>query len=289
MQAPLCLIGCVVAWWLLGDTERRANVKFDVKGALLLGAGSVMILLAINRGPAWGFLAVRTVFVAILGVVALAVFVRVEKRASDPMLPLKWFGTRNVAFPVASQALTNFAYMGGFMIVPQLLEVGLGFSTSHIGWLIIARPLVFSLVAPFSGRIAIRIGERNSGVIGAIAVMCSMLMLSQINFGSSDLFIAVGLSLSGAGLGIASPALTALLANSVDVADLGVASAVQQLLNQMGAVLGAAVMVGVHEATIGSGIVRSFSYALLAGAISSAIGIFAASAVRRTPLQSPFG
>jgi ABC-type Fe3+ transport system permease subunit len=48
-------------------------------------------------------------------------------------------------------------------------------------------------------------------------------------------------------------------------------------------------MVGVHEATIGSGIVRSFSYALLAGAISSAIGIFAASAVRRTPLQSPFG
>jgi hypothetical protein len=51
----------------------------------------------------------------------------------------------------------------------------------------------------------------------------------------------------------------------------------------MGAVLGAAVMVGVHEATISSGIVKSFSYALLAGAISSAIGIFAASAVRRTP------
>lgn len=287
MQAPLCLIGCVVAWWLLGDTERRANVKFDVRGALLLGAGSVMILLAINRGPAWGFLSARTFLVAVLGVAALLAFVRVEKRASDPMLPLKWFRTRNVAFPVVSQALTNFAYMGGFMIVPQLLEVGLGFSTAHIGWLIIARPLVFSLVAPFSGRIAIRIGERNAGVIGAIAVMCSMLMLSQIDLGSSDLFIAVGLSLSGAGLGIASPALTALLANSVEVADLGVASAVQQLLNQMGAVLGAAVMVGVHEATISSGMVRSFSYALLVGAISSAIGIFAASAVRRTPLQSP--
>ena len=116
-----------------------------------------------------------------------------------------------------------------------------------------------------------------------------MLMLSQINLGSSDLFIAFGLSLSGAGLGIASPALTALLANSVDVADLGVASAVQQLLNQMGAVLGAAVMVGVHEATISSGIVSSFSYALLAGAISSAIGIFAASAVRRTPIRSQVG
>ena len=85
-----------------------------------------------------------------------------------------------------------------------------------------------------------RFGERNAGVIGAIAVMFSMLLLSQVDAGASDLYIAFGLSLSGMGLGIASPALTALLANSVDVADLGVASAVQQLLNQMGAVLGAA-------------------------------------------------
>ena len=163
-----------------------------------------------------------------------------------------------------------------------MLEIGLGFSTAHIGRLIIARPLVFALVAPVSGRIAMRIGERNAGVIGATAVLGSMLALSQIDVGSSDLFIAFGLSLSGVGLGIASPALTALLANSVEVADLGVASAVQQLLNQMGAVLGAAVMIGVHQATINSGMVQSFSYALLTGAISSAIGIFAASAVRRT-------
>ena len=107
-----------------------------------------------------------------------------------------------------------------------------------------------------------------------------MLILSQINLGSSDLMIAFGLSLSGVGLGISAPALTALLANSVEDHDLGVASAMQQLLNQMGAVLGAAVMIGVHEATISSGTIKSFSYALLAGAISSGIGIFTSSAVR---------
>ena len=83
-------------------------------------------------------------------------------------------------------------------------------------------------------------------------------------------------------MGISSPALTALLANSVDNKDLGVASAMQQLLNQMGAVLGAAIMIGIHEATINSGVVKSYSYALLAGAVSSVIAIFAASAVRST-------
>ena len=281
-QAPLCLAGCLVAMWLLGDTERRKNVKFDIKGALLLGAGSVLILLAINRGPSWGFGSSRTFMVALVGVATLGLFARVEQQASDPMLPLKWLRTRNVAFPVTSQALTNFAYMGGFMIVPQLLETGLGFSTSHIGWLIIARPLMFSLVAPFSGRVSSRIGERNAGIIGACAVVASMLLLSQIDVGASDLLIAFGLSLSGIGLGISSPALTALLANSVDNKDLGVASAMQQLLNQMGAVLGAAIMIGIHEATINSGVVKSYSYALLAGAVSSVIAIFAASAVRST-------
>jgi len=280
IQAPLCLIGCLVALWLLGDTERRKNVKFDIKGAILLGFGSVLILLAINRGPSWGFGSSRTLIVAAFGVAALYFFVRVEQVASEPMLPLKWFRTRNVAFPVMSQAMTNFAYMGGFLLVPQLLENGLGYSTSHIGWLIIARPLVFSLVAPLSGRIAKRIGERNAGVIGACAVLASMLTLSQVTVGSSDLMIAFGLSLSGMGLGIASPALTALLVNSVENKDLGVASATQQLLNQMGAVLGAAVMVGVHEATLGSGVIRSYSFALLTGALSSGLGIFAASAVR---------
>ena len=282
IQAPLCLAGCLVAMWLLGDTERRKNVKFDIKGALLLGAGSVLILLAINRGPSWGFGSSRTLLVAVVGVATLGLFARVEQQASDPMLPLKWLRTRNVAFPVTSQALTNFAYMGGFMIVPQLLETGLGFSTSHIGWLIIARPLMFSLVAPFSGRVSSRIGERNAGIIGACAVVASMLLLSQIDVGASDLLIAFGLSLSGIGLGISSPALTALLANSVDNKDLGVASAMQQLLNQMGAVLGAAIMIGIHEATINSGVVKSYSYALLAGAVSSVIAIFAASAVRST-------
>lgn len=280
IQAPLCLIGCLVALWLLGDTERRKNVKFDIKGAILLGFGSVLILLAINRGPSWGFGSSRTLIAAVFGVAALYFFVRVEQVASDPMLPLKWFRTRNVAFPVMSQAMTNFAYMGSFLLVPQLLENGLGYTTSHIGWLIIARPLVFSLVAPLSGRIAMRIGERNAGVIGACAVLASMLTLSQVSVGSSDFMIAFGLSLSGMGLGIASPALTALLVNSVENKDLGVASATQQLLNQMGAVLGVAVMVGVHEATLGSGVIRSYSFALLTGALSSGLGIFVASAVR---------
>ena len=50
--------------------------------------------------------------------------------------------------PVLSQTLTNFAYMGGFFLIPQVLgSRGLGFSESTTGYLVIARPLAFSLIA----------------------------------------------------------------------------------------------------------------------------------------------
>ena len=75
------------------------------------------------------------------------------------------------------------------------------------------------------------------------------------------------LGMSGAGIGMASPAMTSLVANAVNEDDLGVAGAMQQLLSQMGAVLGSTVMISVQEMTVGSTtVVRSYGIALLFGA-----------------------
>jgi MFS family permease len=188
-----------------------------------------------------------------------------------------------VTWPVASQALTNFAYMGGFLVIPQMLEGGLGYTPSHIGWLVIARPLVFALAAPQAGGVARRLGERRTGMLGAAFVCGSMLMLAAVRDGVPDWWVMLGLSLSGLGLGIASPVLTALLSRSVASEDLGIASAMQQLVVQMGAVLGAAAMIGVHESLAGLGTIRSFAAALLVGAGVSVLGIGAAAMVRGTP------
>jgi MFS family permease len=115
-------------------------------------------------------------------------------------------------------------------------------------------------------------GERTSGVLGACAVIASMLVLSSLANGSSDLLVVLGLGLSGIGFGIAGPALTALVANAVDDESIGVAGAMQQLLSQMGAVLGSTVMISVHEMTAASTtVVRSYGLALLSGAATAAV------------------
>jgi MFS family permease len=131
--------------------------------------------------------------------------------------------------------------------------------------------------------VTMRIGERRSGVIGAIGIIVSMLLLSSVSAGSSDIVIALGLAMSGVGFGIAGPALTGLVANAVDDETVGVAGAMQQLLSQMGAVLGSTVMISIHEMTAGSTtVVRSYGLALLAGAVTASVAAVLAAKLQST-------
>lgn len=284
-QAPLCFLGVALAWRLLPQTARIERVRFDVAGAATLGFGATAILVAINRANQWGWGSAATLGSLSAGVAALALFVRVEQRTEAPLMPLAWLRTRNVVLPVSSTGLTNFAYMGGFIVVPQMLAE-LGMSPAHVGWLVISRPLAYAISAPLCSPFTLRFGERVSGVVGALFVAVSMVVLAGVGGGTSDLLVIGGLALSGIGLGIASPAMTALVANAVEETSLGVAAAMQQLISQMGAVVGSTVMLAIHESTRVEGSVRSFGNALLAGALCALLGTLCAWFVRSTDRRS---
>jgi len=281
-QAPLCVLGAVVAWWLLRDTEKKPAAKFDVAGALTLGLGAALVLLGINRAGAWGWGSPAIIVAIVAGVSLLWAFVRVERRVAAPIVPPHWFRTRNVAFPVLSQSLANFGYMGAFMIVPQMLQEGAGLSLATVGWLIIARPLTFAVVAPLGANVTMRTGERFAGMFGSMTVFTSLVILSTVRIDTPLWLIAFGLALSGLGLGVSSPAMSALLANAVEDDQLGAASAMQQLVSQMGALLGATVMITVQEATADQGILPSYANSLVIGASLCVVAGLLASEVRST-------
>ena len=104
-----------------------------------------------------------------------------------------------------------------------------------------------------------------------------MIVMYGIGAGTQDWVIVLSLALTGFGMGIAAPSLTALLAASVKSSDMGVASAMQQLMSQMGAVMGGALMISVHDITESSGKVTSYSYGLLVGVVCAALAIVTAS------------
>jgi sugar phosphate permease len=173
--------------------------------------------------------------------------------------------------------------MGGFFLIPQVLgKRGFGFSTSTVGNLVISRPLAFSIIAPLAAIVTLKVGERVAGVVGAFGLVASMLMWASIGLGAGYPTIILATALSGIGLGISSPALTSLMANAVAETDLGVAGAMQQLMTQLGAVLGAAVMATV-SAVADHGHFGPFHAAFFVAAGVAGLGAVAAAFVRSTP------
>ena len=119
-------------------------------------------------------------------------------------------------------------------------------------------------------------------MVGALGVVLSMVLWATVGLDSSYAFIVLATACSGIGLGIASPALTSLMANSVDEADLGVAGAMQQLMTQLGAVMGSAVLATVSVTATPTNL-APFHLAFVVGAVVATGGCVAATFVRSTP------
>jgi MFS family permease len=281
VQAPLCFLAFLVAFVRLPETERGKSAPFDIAGTALLGLGITAFLLAVNRGSEWGWTSPAVIGGFVVALASAPAFIAVERRAAQPLLPLSWLRKRNITASVANQFLANFAYMGGFIVTPVLLEDGLGYSTAFVGLLVISRPLAFSIAAPTAGYVTVRIRERVAGMAGALVVFASMLLLARIDTNATPAFIVLGLALSGIGLGVSAPAMTATVANAVPDEELGVAAALQQLMTQVGSVIGIQVMQTVQASTEkSSGLIGSYANAYYVGAVAALLAVGAAAFVR---------
>jgi EmrB/QacA subfamily drug resistance transporter len=293
-QVPLTAAAVLVGWLVLPEVARRRNVSFDIPGSVLLALSVSSLLIGLNRGPVAGWSTPLVIGCLAVVPVFVVLFVVVERRRQDPLLPLRYIRRRNFSFPVVNMFFLNFAYMGGFIITPLLMQDVLGYGETRTGLISIARPLAFTLAGPLAGILAVRTGERFNATVGSVAIFSSMVGLAAVTGTTTDVFIVVVLAASGIGMGMAAPAMTAALANSVDEVDLGVASAFQQMCSHVGTVVGTQVMLTVQLAlapvVVGvattdddiAQLASSYHWAYLVGATAAAFGIAAAMFVRRS-------
>lgn len=292
-QAPLILVALTVNALVLPETDTTLSEKLDVGGATLLALTVGSLLFGLNKGTDWGWTSTGVLTALAVCPLALTGFIVVERRVAAPLLPLEWLGRRNFSIPCLANISVNFAYMGGFFLTPLFLERAFGYGEGHAGILQIARPLVFSIAAPVAGYLAVRTGERAAAVSGAAIIVLSMILFSALSRGSGDALVIAALGLSGLGMGVCTPSLSASVANAVEIERMGAASAALQLASQVGQVAGIQIMETVQVAREhSSGLTGSFSSAYLVAGGVAGLGIVASTFVRRasrhdSPLLAP--
>jgi MFS family permease len=273
-------------------TERsgaRAGVwaGMDWIGSWSLAGSVTAAMLVLSIGPIAGW---TSVGVAVAGVVALVLgvlFVWREATFAAPLVPTTYWRRRNFMFPMGAKGFSSFAYFGGFFLFPLLMEQVYGYSVSQVGFLSVARPLVFAISAPIAGYMTVRTGERNASLFGTVALLLSMILFATLTVSSGLVVVLIALALSGLGMGVSMPATSATMSNELAESEYGVMSAAQLLASQVGEVAGIQVVLTIQEslarrtnANHNESLLHSFSVPFWVGAGAAALSVVCALFIR---------
>ena len=236
LLSPIAAAGLIAAWKVIRPSTRSEPVPIDWWGAGLLGVGVLAFLIGLEQLQSSD----RTWFTVLMVVAAVALgsFLIVERRVANPLLRLDYFGRRNFTGPLIAQPLAQFAYMGGFLIIPLLLGDVFGLTVRDIALILVARPGAYSLASPLGGRLATAFGQRAMIVSGSVLMIASMLTFAGAAMAHSIVLVIVGNLLSGLAMGVASPSYSTTIAEAVEPADLGVANGMGATVMNIGMLTG---------------------------------------------------
>jgi MFS family permease len=211
-------------------------------------AGSVTAaMLVLSIGPIAGWTSPAVITSGVVAAVLTVVFVRQQLTFATPLVPTTYWRRRNFMFPMGTKAFSSFAYFGGFFLFPLLMEQVYNYSVSQVGFISVARPLLFAISAPIAGYMTVRTGERTATLFGAGSLLVSMILFATLSPSAGLFIILVALALSGLGMGVSMPATSATMSNELAASEYGVMSAAQLLATQVGEVAGIQAVLTIQE------------------------------------------
>ncbi|GAQ51384.1 MFS transporter [Streptomyces acidiscabies] len=204
--------------------EGRGRLGFDVPGAVLGALALALATYALTEARHSGTVAVVS---GVGGVVAGAVFLIVERRSADPMVPPAIFSSRQFT-AVNLITLCVYAGTGGFFFLTALhLQIVVGYSALAAGAAMLPNTLVMLLFSSASGVLAQRVGPRIPLTVGPLVCGAGMLMMLRVGPGASYLTdILPALVVMGAGMVVMVAPLTVTLLSSVSASNAGLASGI---------------------------------------------------------------
>jgi EmrB/QacA subfamily drug resistance transporter len=236
------LAAAAIAGSLRDESRDRPRASFDFVGmAVFASAISALLvgLVDIGAGESWrlggaGLLA--------LAVVLLVVFVIVERRVPEPVIPLALFKNPVLRAAALTGLLSGMAMFGAITYVPLYLQAVIGSTATQAGWVLTPFVLGWVVFSIVGARLVLRVGYRSVVLAGMVALVLAFVLLAGWDDTLSRAAAAWHVALAGVGMGLVFVPMLIAVQNSVTRSQLGSATSLTGFFRTMGGAVGVAVM-----------------------------------------------
>jgi EmrB/QacA subfamily drug resistance transporter len=243
LNLPLGLLALFVLAVALPAPRPRGRQSIDYLGTALLAAAlSALIVATSLGGNTWAWDSPQLILTAASGVVLVVAFVAAERRAAEPVLPLRLFAGRTFTLTAAIGLIVGLALFGATTFLPLYFQTVNGATPTESGLLLVPMVAGVLITSIGSGQMISRIGRyKPFPVVGTALIAAGFAVMSRMGPHTSTLDAAWRLLLLGLGLGLVMQVLVVAAQNAVAYRDLGVATSGATLARLVGGSLGTAV------------------------------------------------
>ena len=258
VNIPLCLVAAAAIALRFHEQVDRRRPRIDYAGAATLTVALTLLVLGLlEGGQAWAWGSPQGIAVLVTGAVLLGLFVGIERRAADPVVPLRLLRNRLLVATNLASACVGAVLLGLTSYVPTFAQDVLGTGPLVAGFALAALTLGWPISASLSGRVYLRIGIRSTALVGAAIVVLGSALLLLLDGSSSVLQVGATAFVIGLGMGFtAAPTLIAAQ-SAVQWQQRGVVTGSNMFFRSAGSAVGVAVFGALVNATLGGSEVES--------------------------------
>jgi EmrB/QacA subfamily drug resistance transporter len=240
INIPIGLISLFILWRLLPAIRRpEAGQNIDYVGAAAFTAAVAPFLVGLSNKQSGQWTDPAVGGLMLLGVVFGLVFLWVESRAADPIVPLDLFRLRTFTISVAAMFFAGFGFLTGIIFLPRWFQAVAGASATESGYNILPllAGLIFSAVA--SGQIVARIGRYKYLMFGSLLLLgLSLFLMTNLRTETDRPVLWLWMALAGLGIGPSFAVFTLIVQNAVSPDRIGVATSSLTFFQQIGGTVG---------------------------------------------------
>lgn len=251
INIPIGIVAIALIVIHLHEKSPHGKHHIDYFGAaLMLAGGTVLVYTLLQGGQSWAWDSPKGFLFLGLSIALIAAIVWVERKSAEPIMPT-WIWTRKILVGSNLATLAMGAIMiGPTMYLPIYGQSVLGLGAIAAGFVLASTSLTWPLSSSLSGRLYLRIGFRNSALIGVVLILVATGAFTFIPYGASVWLVVADQLVLGAGFGLLSTPSLVGIQSIVPWSQRGVVTGSNMFSRYLGQTIGAAVLGAVFNAAI---------------------------------------